>query len=585
MEGEGHESMIKSITAAAIIVCLCSAVAFADDVNVIVGFHGNADSGIFNRHGGTATADLGGLRAVAGHVPPGQLKALREEAGVAYVEEDLIRQTSGVVTPNDTYYTQYQATELGLIKVPAAWSISQGAGVRVAVLDTGCQTNHPDINGKVKVVRNFTTGSLTDVSDINGHGTHTAGTVGAQTNNGAGVAGVGYSCELAIGKVLGNSGSGSDSGIAVGINWAATTAGAKVISMSLGGAGFSQTLEDAINAAWGAGVVVVAAAGNDSSSGIFYPADSPNCIAVAATDATGALASFSNYGSQVDIAAPGVDIASTYKSSGYALLSGTSMACPHIAGVAALVWGSPWGTSAASVRSRIEGKATQAVTGANAGTLKLVDAESAVKPDSVPPGNTAPTVVILTPGNNSSALNSDQISFTGTASDVEDVGLNAANLSWSSSLDGFLGAGSGFTHMLSVGTHTITASATDSGALTGSASVTVTVTALPPPPPSTATMVGVTSISYGMSGGKNGTKNLLITATVKDNLGVAVANATVSIKINGSGPYSGTTGSGGTVTWSVTNASSGSYTTTVVGVTAAGLTWDGITPANGFVKP
>ena len=297
------------------------------------------------------------------------------------MEEDLVRKAT--LTPNDTYYASNQADDLGLINCPSAWDVSRGAGVRVAVLDTGCQLSHPDIgsgsSGKVKASRNFTTGKTSDVSDKNGHGTHTAGTVGARTNNARGVAAAGFDCDLVIAKVLGNNGSGYDSWVASGITWSVDTAAAKVISMSLGGVGTSTTLESAVNHAWNSGTVVVAAAGNDGNDALNYPAAFTRCIAVAATDASGSLASFSNFGPWVDIAAPGVSIASTYKGSTYAVASGTSMATPHVAGVAALVWATPHGTSSASVRSRLETTPPLDVVTPSGG-VPLLDAAAAVAP-------------------------------------------------------------------------------------------------------------------------------------------------------------------------------------------------------------
>lgn len=363
------------VLAGVLLVLALPSRAAAQEVAVIVGFHGDADPGIFARHGGSPGTDLGSIGAQAGRVPAGRLRALKAEAGVAYVEEDIVRQAT--VTPNDTHYAAYQADDFGLINAPAAWDLSTGSGIRVAVLDTGCQLNHPDIgsgaSGKVKVWRNFSSGKATDVADKNGHGTHTAGTVGARTNNGTGVAGAGFNCELAIGKVLGPKG-GYDSWIAAGLNWSWQTANAKVVNMSLGGPGSSSTLQNAVDAAWNNGLVVVAAAGNESSSAPSYPAAYTNCISVAATDSSANLASFSNFGSTVDLAAPGVSIASTYKGSAYVLMSGTSMASPHVAGVAALVWASSHGSSNTNVRARLEGTATLPVAGANAGSLKVVDA-------------------------------------------------------------------------------------------------------------------------------------------------------------------------------------------------------------------
>lgn len=365
----------------AILLCLAApAAALADDVQVVVGFHGKGDRKLLEDVGGTVTTELDG--AVAGRVPAGALRKLRQAPGVRYVQEDLVRTTC--VVPNDTYYAGYQADDLDLIQAPAAWELSKGDGVRVSVLDTGCQVSHPDISGKVKASRNFTTGKAGDVSDKNGHGTHTAGTVGAITNNKKGVAGVGYNCELAIGKVLGPAG-GYDSWIAAGIDWSWKVAGAKVISMSLGGLGTSTVLDDAVeNAAPNA--VLVAAAGNSGAnmdasfdaSQLEFPGAHPLCVSVAAVDASGTLADFSNYGSTVDVAAPGVNVASTYKGNGYALMSGTSMATPHVAGAAALVWKSAHGTSPDAVRARLTGTSSLSAT-TPAGTVGILNARAAVE--------------------------------------------------------------------------------------------------------------------------------------------------------------------------------------------------------------
>lgn len=377
-------TLARPLIAAFAFIAALPAIAFADDVAVIVTFHGHPDVSVLAKHGGTVDTDLSGLGAVAGRVPASRLRALRAESGVARVEEDLVRQAS-VLTPNDTYYGSYQADDFGLIRCPEAWSLSTGANVRVAVLDTGVQTNHPDLTGKIKASRNFTGGKSSNVGDQNGHGTHTAGTVGANMNNNKGVASAGYKCELAIGKVLGPSG-GYDSWVAAGIDWAWQGGGSRVISMSLGGVGTSSVLDTAISRASTADVVIVAAAGNSgadmddalSSSLLEFPAANPLCISVAAVSSSGSLAPFSNYGTTVDIAAPGVDIASTYKGSGYALMSGTSMSTPHVAGVVALVRSKYPALSNLDVRARIEGSATIEVP-VLSGSLKVLDAAAALQ--------------------------------------------------------------------------------------------------------------------------------------------------------------------------------------------------------------
>ncbi len=368
------------LAAAAAALPLIAAEVRADPVRVVVGFHGSADEAVFARHGGRADTAASG--AVAGYVAPERLRALGREPGVAFVEEDLVRQASD--TPNDPLYATQQADDFGLIGCPAAWDVSKGDNIVVAVLDTGCQTNHPDLSTKIAKSRNFTNKKTADVTDKDGHGTHTAGTAGARTHNGAGVAGAGYNAKLAIGKVLGPSGA-FDSWIAAGIDWARQTSpAAKVVSMSLGGPGTSAVLENAIDNAWANHVILVAAAGNDGANqpegnpSNDYPAASPNCISVAAVNSAGTRAGFSNYGTSVDIAAPGVNISSTYKGSRYVLLSGTSMATPHVAGVAALVWATAPGATGASVRARLEDTATLAVTGDPVGNLRVLDAHAAV---------------------------------------------------------------------------------------------------------------------------------------------------------------------------------------------------------------
>lgn len=282
------------------------------------------------------------------------IASLQQDTHLSIAEQDSVM--SAFFTPNDEYFKD----EYGLnnsndadVDMPEAWDVTQGNGITVAILDTGIDRSHPDLSSKVTLTQNFTTDATVD--DNHGHGTHTAGTVAAITNNTSGVAGGCPGCRLIIGKVLGTGGKGNISWISQGIVWA-TDNGAKVISMSLGGPKTSQVLQDAVDYAWSHNVVVVAAAGNDGTSNKNYPGAIDNAIAVAATDSNDKKASFSNYGSWVDVAAPGVKIMSTYPK-GYKYLSGTSMATPLVAATAALVWDSQYGGSAANVRSRIESTA------------------------------------------------------------------------------------------------------------------------------------------------------------------------------------------------------------------------------------
>jgi thermitase len=252
----------------------------------------------------------------------------------------------------------YLRSEWGLatILAPTAWDTSQASGVAGAVLDCGVHGSHPDLAGKVILEQNFSSALTTD--DRCNHGTHVAGTIAAVTNNGIGVAAVAPAAKILNGKVLNDNGSGFFSDIDLGIEWAADH-GARVINMSLGGATPCPTgTQMAANYAWNKGVILVAAAGNSGASGALAPANCLNVIGVAATDAKDTRAVWSNYGAQVDVAAPGVSIRSTVNpdlngGSQYAYFSGTSMATPHVSGVAALLWATSFGTGPATVRDRL----------------------------------------------------------------------------------------------------------------------------------------------------------------------------------------------------------------------------------------
>ncbi|MCU5041377.1 S8 family peptidase [Bacillus cereus] len=224
---------------------------------------------------------------------------------------------------------------VNLIQAPQMWSITKGEGIRVAILDTGIDATHPDLAANYKKGMNFTTNNFTDIMDRKGHGTHCAGII-AGCDNSIGIVGVAPKAELYIAKVLADDGSGLVEAIVKGIDWAISEQ-VDIISMSLGSSNDpGPVLHDAIKRAHEAGIIIVAATGNENTH-VGWPASYDEVIAVGAINRNLDRATFSNFGSETDVAAPGVDIYSTYPVNRYAKLSGTSMATPMAAGVIALI--------------------------------------------------------------------------------------------------------------------------------------------------------------------------------------------------------------------------------------------------------
>jgi len=301
-------------------------------------------------------------------VPPGEEEAviqrLQRDPLVDYAELDY--QVHAQEVPNDPRWAEQWGPNQ--ISAPQAWDITHGLDVVIAVLDTGIAAGHPDLrnqlwtnlgeipnngldddgNGQVDDVHGWhfyqnCTGTVCTpyenhvIEDDNGHGTHVAGIAGAESDNGVGIAGVSWGAQLMTVRVLDKYGDGYYSDVAAGIIYAADN-GAQVINLSFGGEQPSQLLQDAVDYAHQRGVLVIAAAGNDGGS-VLYPAACNHAMAVAATDRNDRHSSFSNEGPEVDIAAPGESILSTWPwLNGYFTKRGTSMATPHVSGAAALLW-------------------------------------------------------------------------------------------------------------------------------------------------------------------------------------------------------------------------------------------------------
>jgi thermitase len=321
----------------------------------------------------------------------GALEHLARQPGVEFVEPNRIRRTT-LYVPNDPSYGSQWA--LQTIQAPQAWNLLPGtyltassAGsqrTHVAVIDTGLDCTHPDFanagggsldsaqGGQINFalsqayVATTVPNPCAAWADDYGHGTGTAGIIGASASNGIGIAGAAYPVDLVIYKVTNSSGQADDATIANAIMTAAN-AGIHVISISMGGNGYAQSLQTAINYAWARDTIVVASAGNNGSSSLFFPADADQAIGVSATDSTNFLAGFSNYGSYIAIGAPGSNVLTTFPqyptpigATNYAGFTGTSAAAPQVSSVAAMLVMSTPNTSAAAITQRLQQTASSA---------------------------------------------------------------------------------------------------------------------------------------------------------------------------------------------------------------------------------
>ncbi len=269
------------------------------------------------------------------------------------------RERRSLAVPSDPLYSTYQASYLSAINLPRAWDTTTGSdNLVLAVIDSGVDRDHPDLAGRLLSGRDIVNRDF-DPSDDEGHGTMVSGVAGARTNNGAGVAGATWRGRILPIKVLDAHGIALDNDIAAGITWAVDQ-GADVINLSLGGPGASSVLQAAVDYATARDVVVVAAAGNLASGDPVephYPAACDGVIAVGATERDNTLASFSNFGSWVDLVAPGVDITTTGPASGaaeaYVTVAGTSFSAPLVASAAMLVRAADPTASAAAIADRL----------------------------------------------------------------------------------------------------------------------------------------------------------------------------------------------------------------------------------------
>ncbi len=506
------------------------------------------------------------------------LNALNNDTGIDFAEPDATAQsfattkttttTTTNVTANDPYYTNGTEWYLQKIQAPTAWTTTTGSSlVIVAVVDTGVNSTHPDLVGKVLTTGYDFVNNSTDTSDLNGHGTAVAGTISPVANNALGVVGVTWASPILPVRVLDATGSGLYSNIANGIIYAADH-GARIINLSLGGTVASQTLQSAVNYAWSKQCVVVAAAGNSGPSSVpSYPAACTNVVAVSATDASDMHPVWSSYGSFVTVSAPGVNIATLYGTNQYALWSGTSFSSPITAGVVALMAAANTKlTNSQLVELLIKNSDDIGVAGydpyfgygrVNA-SRAVAAAKSFVSTDTI-----APVASISSPANSSTVSGTISVKVSAT----DKVGITQLEL-YVDGLDSAKTTAATGTFAVNTttyadGVHTIQVLAYDAAGNVGTATVSVTVknSAVADTTPPVAT------ITSPLTGSKipATTAPLKISVSSTDNVGVVRTDLYIDGALFGS-----STANPAAFAWTTSSVATGSHTLQAYAFDAAG---------------
>ncbi len=493
---------------------------------------------------------------IAIEVPEQALPGIRHMPGVVLIEKDVEVCAVGQTLP----------WGVDRIEADLVHPTIKGKGIPVSVIDTGIDLEHPDLSVAGNVT--FVDGTLTG-DDDNGHGTHCAGIIAALAND-QGIVGVAPEASLYAVKVLGAGGQGYLSDIIAGINWSVDH-GIRVVSMSLGNPSDFQSLHDACDAAYNSGVLLVAAAGNSGNAAgdgdnMLYPAKYSSVIAVGATDSNNQRATFSSTGSSLEIAAPGVDIYSTVPG-GYGTISGTSSACPHVAGSAALVFAAGAGSNT-EVRRILQNAASDLGTTGwdNWYGYGLVDANVAVQSTELTP------LQMVTNSLSDATVDwpYDQILEATGGTIPYQWGISGGALPPGLSLNPFTGVISGT--VSAAGTWSFAVELTDNTipvAGKSSRNFSIAVGNL------AANLMSVDSITFSSKKAGLG-QSLNATVNVVDNAGMPLSGVYAAMALTGVGSYtfSGRTKVDGSVTFVVKKANPGMYTATVKSLSHKSYTWN-----------
>jgi hypothetical protein len=518
-----------------------------------------------NAHGAAVVDEIQQLRIKRIKVPAHVLETVREALShnphVEFIENNFLAEPS--TTPNDSYYSSQW--HLPKINAPSGWDITSGSeSMPIAIIDSGVDPDHPDLAGKLITGYNFL-GSNTDTHDVLGHGTAVAGTAAAMTNNITGVAGIACDNPIMPLVVLNSSNYASYYDISRAITYAVDH-GVRVLNISIGGSSSSSTLQSAVDSAWNKGALIFASAMNNNNSTPYYPAACNHVVAVTATTSTDTKASFSSFGTWVDISAPGASIYTTKDGGGYGYWNGTSFASPLTAGLAALIWS----INPSLINTQVYDILTQNADDLGTlgydqyfgyGRINALKSLLAAIENAPDIDTTAPVASITSPSNN--ATISGVISVSISASDNVDVSkvelyINR-NLYVSDSSSPYTFTWD--TTKYANGTYTLTAVAYDSAGNIGQ-SATVTVNVLNQQD-TIAPKASITSPSNGSTVGKKVTIN----ATASDNIAVTKLELYIDGVLK-----SVTNTSSLSYNWNTNTASKGSHTITAKAFDAAGNT-------------
>jgi len=588
-------------------------------VDVLIGFTqvpGPNEQALVRSQGGVIKYSYHLVPAIAASIPETAIAGLLKNSRVTSIDPD------GAVYAVDT-------------ELDNAWGVkrigsgtvhdggNKGTGVKIGIIDSGVDYLHQDLDGVYAGGYDFVENDA-DPADVYGHGTHVAGTACAEDNN-LGVVGVAPECALYSLKVLNDDGVGYWSATIAAMEWAVTN-GLQVVNLSLGSSQDpGSTVKAAFDNAEAAGMVIVAAGGNSGNAlgkgnNVIYPAKYASVIAVAATDKNDKRPSWSSTGEEIELAAPGVSVLSTWNDADsphdpqpimldgdyYKEGSGTSRASPHVAGAATLVIAAGVTDSNSNGRINDEVRAIMNSTAEDLGSsgrdpqygYGLVNVAAAIA--SLVPPEPAVNVDLSTDKTNyESGVDATAVLTAVVADENGDAisGLSSSDfetkVNGSTTVVSFMETAVDGTYTgnldisgLADGDYIVEVTATDTTrGIFGSGSASFSIG----PAPTEPTEVSIDSITYSTRGGRYSDKHLNITIALLDNLGNSVSGASVSIILKNtttgeSWSGSGTTGTDGTVTFSLNNAPSGCYVTTVTDVTAEGLIWDGVTPENKFCK-